>query len=62
MSGARLGAATAFRDDAGYVPERPEAALQERTEASIRSSLDPVRYEALVNEARARPWEVVARV
>jgi predicted ATPase/DNA-binding SARP family transcriptional activator len=58
----RLGAAAAFRDDAGYVPERPEAALQERAEASIRSALDPVEYEALVNESRSRPWDVVAQV
>jgi predicted ATPase/DNA-binding SARP family transcriptional activator len=58
----RLGAAAAFRDGAGYVPERPEATLQERTEASIRSALDPVQYEALLNEARSRPWEVVAQV
>jgi tetratricopeptide (TPR) repeat protein len=57
----RLGAASAFRDDAGYVPERLVAALQEQTEASIRSTLGRVRYEALVDEGRSRPWEVVAQ-
>jgi predicted ATPase/DNA-binding SARP family transcriptional activator len=57
----RLGAAATFRDDAGYVPERPEAALQERTEASIRSALGRARYEALVDEGRSRPWEVVGQ-
>jgi predicted ATPase/DNA-binding SARP family transcriptional activator len=56
----RLGAAAAFREDAGYVPERPEAALRERAEASIRSALNADQYEALVSEARARPWDVVA--
>jgi predicted ATPase/DNA-binding SARP family transcriptional activator len=58
----QLGASAAFRDDAGYLPERPEAALQERTEASIRSALGRARYEALVADGRARPWEVVAHV
>jgi tetratricopeptide (TPR) repeat protein len=58
----RLGAAGALRDDAGYIPEQPETALHERTEASVRSALGADRYEELVDAARSRPWEIVAQV
>jgi predicted ATPase/DNA-binding SARP family transcriptional activator len=59
---ARLGAAAALHDDAGYVPGRPETALHQRTEASVLSALGADRYEELVDEARSRPWEIVAQV
>jgi len=58
----RLGAATALRDDAGYVPERPEAALHERTEASVREALGDDHYEEVAREAGTRPLEVVAQI
>jgi tetratricopeptide (TPR) repeat protein len=57
-----LGAAAALRDDAGYVPERPEAALHERTEASVREALGDDHYEELAGEAGTRPLEVVAQI
>jgi hypothetical protein len=58
----RLGAAAALRDDAGYVPERPEAALHARTEAALRDALGGDRYKELTGEAGSRPWEVVAEI
>jgi hypothetical protein len=44
------------------VPERPEAALHERTEASVREFWVADHHEELAGEAGTRPLDVIAQI